>query len=173
MTGTTNAGGLIGRARTSGQGITTVTDSYWDTESSGQSASAGGEGKTGAELRAPTDYSGIYANWNLDLDNADDDNSHATGQDDPWDFGAALQLPDGLSERGRQSAGTGSGAESDRGGGRRAGAGHMGRAQPARTAPSLTSCEVCPTTTATRRHGATGPPPPVRTLFRSLRRARP
>ncbi len=93
VTGTTNAGGLIGRARTSGQGTTTFTDSYWDTESSGLSASAGGEGKTGAELRAPTGYTGIYANWNLDLDNADGDNSHATGQDDPWDFGANYNYP--------------------------------------------------------------------------------
>ena len=100
VTGTTNAGGLIGRAHTVRQGTntviaTTVTDSYWDTESSGQSNSAGGTGKTGAELRAPTDYSGIYANWNLDLDldNADGDNSHATGQDDPWDFGANYNYP--------------------------------------------------------------------------------
>ncbi len=93
VTGTTNAGGLIGRAWTSGQGIITVTDSYWDTESSGQSTSAAGAGKTGAELRAPTSYTGIYANWNLDLDNADGDNSHATGQDDPWDFGANYNYP--------------------------------------------------------------------------------
>ena len=96
VTGTTNAGGLIGRARTSGAGITTVTDSYWDTESSGQSTSAGGTGKTGAELRAPTAYgtgTDIYANWNLDLNNADSDNSHATGQDNPWDFGANYNYP--------------------------------------------------------------------------------
>ncbi len=98
VTGTTNAGGLIGRAHTVRQGTntviaTTVTDSYWDTESSGQSTSAGGTGKTGAELRAPTSYTGIYANWNLDLDNADGDNSHATGQDDPWDFGANYNYP--------------------------------------------------------------------------------
>ncbi len=84
--GTTNAGGLIGRARTSGQGITTVTDSYWDTESSGQATSAGGTGKTGAELRAPTAYTGIYANWNVDL-NGDSTN------DDPWDFGANYSYP--------------------------------------------------------------------------------
>ena len=93
VTGTTNAGGLIGRAQTSGLSPITVTDSYWDTESSGQSTSAAGTGKTGAELRAPTGYAGIYANWNLDLDNADGDNSHATGQDDPWDFGATYNYP--------------------------------------------------------------------------------
>ena len=91
VTGATNAGGLIGHARTVRQGTntviaTTVTDSYWDTESSGQSNSAGGTGKTGAELRAPTSYTGIYANWNLDL-NSDNTN------DDPWDFGAAHNYP--------------------------------------------------------------------------------
>ena len=89
VTGTTNTGGLIGSADSS----TTVTDSYWDTESSGQSASAGGTGKTGAELRAPTGYAGIYANWNLDLDNADSDDDLATGGDDPWDFGANYNYP--------------------------------------------------------------------------------
>ena len=98
VTGTTNAGGLIGRARTIRQGTntviaTTVTDSYWDTESSGQSTSAGGTGKTGAELRAPTGYTGIYANWNLDLDNADGDDNASTGTDDFWDFGANHNYP--------------------------------------------------------------------------------
>ncbi len=87
VTGTTNAGGLIGRARTSGQGTTTFTDSYWDTESSGLSASAGGEGKTGAELRAPTDYTGIYEDWN-DLNG--DDTADSTTY---WDFGAAHNYP--------------------------------------------------------------------------------
>ena len=55
----TELGGLVG----SNSG--TVTASYWDTESSGQTTSAGGTGKTGVELRAPTGYTGIYANWNL------------------------------------------------------------------------------------------------------------
>ena len=44
----------------------------------------------------PTAYgtgSSIYANWNLDLDNADGDDNTATGQDDPWDFGTATQHP--------------------------------------------------------------------------------
>ncbi len=81
VTGTTNAGGLVG----SGSG--TATDSYWDTESSGQSTSAAGAGKTGAELRAPTDYTGIYEDWN-DLNG--DDTADSTTY---WDFGAAHNYP--------------------------------------------------------------------------------
>ena len=40
---------------------------------------------TGA-LQMPTGYTGIYENWNIDLDGV-------TGNDDPWDFGAADQYP--------------------------------------------------------------------------------
>ena len=75
-------GGLVG-AQGSGA---TVTNSYWDTESSGQSASGGGTGKTTAELQAPTGYTGIYANWNLDLDGD-------STTDDPWDFGTDHNYP--------------------------------------------------------------------------------
>ena len=79
-------GGLVGRRR----GSATVTDSYWDTETSGQGSSARGVGKTTSELRTPaqTDgYAGIYANWNLDLDG--DSNT----DDDPWDFGTGSEYP--------------------------------------------------------------------------------
>ncbi len=58
----------------------------WDTETSGQSTSAGGVGKTTSELQSPTGYSGIYANWNVDLD------GDGTG-DDPWDFGTSSEYP--------------------------------------------------------------------------------
>ena len=53
-------------------------------------------GKTAAELRSPTAYgtgSDIYAGWNVDLDNADNDNNFATGGDDPWDFGGPQHYP--------------------------------------------------------------------------------
>ena len=63
-----------------------ITASYWDTEASGQSSSYVGVGKTTAELQSPIGYGGIYADWNLDLD----DNGEA---DDPWDFGNAVQYP--------------------------------------------------------------------------------
>ena len=81
-----SVGGLVGRngwldqdgkVRANSEG--TATNSYWDTEVSGQSSSPLGTGKTTAELTAPTGYSGIYASWNLNLDGK-------AGNDDPWDF---------------------------------------------------------------------------------------
>ena len=75
-------GGLIGSNGNYGA----VASCYWDTETSGQSDSAGGEGKTTAELRSPTGYTGAYADWNVDLDG---DGS----SDDPWRFGSATEYP--------------------------------------------------------------------------------
>ena len=60
--------------------------SYWDTATSGQTASAGGRGQSSRELQSPTGYSGIYANWNLNLDGT-------AGGDSPWDFGGDGQYP--------------------------------------------------------------------------------
>ena len=77
-----SVGGLVGENGDGG----TITVSYWDTQTSGQSTSNGGVGKTTSELQSPTGYTGIYANWNLDLD------GDSTG-DDPWDFGTSSQYP--------------------------------------------------------------------------------
>ena len=89
VTGTgSNVGGLVGYNHYS-----TIRNSYWNTTTSGQVASAGGEGKTTAELQSPTGYTGIYADWNLDLDDADEDGDWTTGVDDPYDFGAASDYP--------------------------------------------------------------------------------
>ncbi len=63
-----------------------ITASYWDTQASGQVGSYGGVGKPTAELQLPAGYTGIYAEWNLDLDG---DNI----ADDPWDFGNSHQYP--------------------------------------------------------------------------------
>ena len=63
-----------------------VANCYWDTDTSGQSDSAGGDGKTTAELQSPTGYAGPYAGWNVDLDG---DGS----SDDPWMFGSATEYP--------------------------------------------------------------------------------
>ena len=85
VTGGSQAGGLVG----SKVAEATVTSSYWDTESSGQPTSEGGEGvegKTTTDLRSPITYTGIYENWNVDTDG--DDNA-----DDPWDFGTDQQYP--------------------------------------------------------------------------------
>ena len=77
-----SGGGLVERNGNNGA----VANCYWDTETSGQSDSAGGEGKTTAELQSPTGYTGAYADWNVDLDG---DGS----RDDPWIFGSATDYP--------------------------------------------------------------------------------
>ena len=79
----------------------TVTNSYFDTETSGI-ATTGTDAKTTAELQTPTAYgtrTDIYANWNIDVDDGLDvgvDNGTADGDataDDPWDFGTDMQYP--------------------------------------------------------------------------------
>ena len=50
-------------------------------------------GRTTAQLQSPTGYTGIYRDWNADLDNADGDDDDATGADDFWDFGTSSQYP--------------------------------------------------------------------------------
>ncbi len=62
-----------------------VTNSYFDTETSGQVE--GGIFRRGtAELQSPTGYHGIYSGWNVDLDGD-------SAGDDPWDFGTSSQYP--------------------------------------------------------------------------------
>ena len=85
VTGNSEVGGLVGE-NTFGRG--TATDSYWDIPLSGQSDSADGEGKTTVELQSPTDYTGIYENWNVDL--GDD---RPAGGPGTWDFGTMSQYP--------------------------------------------------------------------------------
>ena len=77
---TASAGGLIGA------NSATVTKGYWDTTQSGITATGAGTGKTTSELKTPTTETGIYANWDIDVDGK-------TGNDDPWDFGTASQYP--------------------------------------------------------------------------------
>ena len=76
-------GGLVGQA----QGGATVTNSYWDTETSSLSSSTGGTGQTTSDLQSPTAYgTGIYQNWNVDVDGD-------STSDSPWDFGTTTQYP--------------------------------------------------------------------------------
>ena len=72
VTSNSGAGGLVGRGY-----VDRVSDSYWDTQTTDQSLSGGGAGKTTRELQAPTAATGIYANWNAEW----------------WDFGTARQYP--------------------------------------------------------------------------------
>ena len=87
----TTIGGLAGG---SSAGTGAVTASYYDSTTSGCASggsngcttSAAGTAQTTAELQGPTDYTGIYAAWNANLDGV-------TGNDDPWDFGTSSQYP--------------------------------------------------------------------------------
>ena len=82
-----------------------VYHSYWDSDLEyGWRADAGGVGKTTAELQAPTDYTGIYANWNVDIDG---DGS----ADDPWSFGTSSEYPTltGVDPGSNQQVGAGAG----------------------------------------------------------------
>ncbi len=87
----TTIGGLVGES-TSGTGA--VTASYFDRTTSGCdtggsngcTTSAAGTAQTTAELQGPTDYTGIYAAWNANIDSV-------AGNDDPWDFGTSSQYP--------------------------------------------------------------------------------
>ena len=75
---TTYVGGLIG------DNSGTIANSYWDTQTSGQAGSYGGLGQTTRELQSPIGYTGIYSDWDLDID--------GDGVvDNPWDFGASNQ----------------------------------------------------------------------------------
>ena len=87
VSGTSSVGGLVGF---NSRGAA-VTDSYWNTDIFG--AGAAGEGRTTAQLQSPTGYTGIYRDWNADLDNADRNDDDTTGADDFWDFGTSSQYP--------------------------------------------------------------------------------
>ena len=84
------AGSVIGNTGKGGVTATssggTVTNSYYDSTVMGTLSGGRGTAKTTSELQSPTAYSGIYANWNLNLDGV-------TGGDDPWDFGTASNYP--------------------------------------------------------------------------------
>jgi len=58
VTGSTNVGGLVGYNEEG-----TVSDSFWDTETSGQATSAGGTGKTTAEMQDIDTFTG--AGWDI------------------------------------------------------------------------------------------------------------
>ena len=101
VSGSEYVGGLVGRCANIcpeydwNRGEPPLT-SYWDTQTSGQANSALGLGKTSSDLKQPTGYTGIYANWNVDLDR--EERSSPIGEpngilDDPWDFGTGDQYP--------------------------------------------------------------------------------
>ena len=81
VSGSGSVGGLVADSLQS-----TIAASYWDTSTSGQTTGTLGQGQTTANLQAPTGYTGIYADWNLDVD-FDGTN------DAPWDFGLTDEYP--------------------------------------------------------------------------------
>ena len=81
VTGEAQVGGLVGLSP-SGK----IHASYWDTTTSGQATGSNGQGQTTTQLQTPTGYSGIYADWNVDLDGDGTNN-------DPWDFGETDEYP--------------------------------------------------------------------------------
>ena len=82
VSGRSTIGGLIGWNASGGA----VTDSFWDSDTSGRTTGFSGQAKTTAELQLPTAASGIYSTWNVDLDGD-------SMNDDPWDFGTSSQYP--------------------------------------------------------------------------------
>ena len=86
VSGDSGVGGLVGAGFR-----TTISNSYWDTDFwdtdfPGLRTRVEGVGKTSSELRTPTTYTGIYAEWNVDVDG---DNI----ADAPWDFGTVFDYP--------------------------------------------------------------------------------
>ena len=72
-----------------GQNTGTITNSYWDSTTSTKADDGdmnAPEGVATVDLKSVLSYTGVYANWNVDVDGA-------TGNDDPWDFGAASTYP--------------------------------------------------------------------------------
>jgi hypothetical protein len=57
LTGSSSVGGLVGK------NWDTVANSFWDTETSGQASSDGGEGKTTVEMQDFDTFSG--AGWDI------------------------------------------------------------------------------------------------------------
>ena len=87
------AGGLVGQSSGSAAAITA---SYCDTAATMQPACVGRQtggssvpapGYTPRQLKQPTGYTGIYEDWNLDLD------GDPMTDDDPWDFGSRRHYP--------------------------------------------------------------------------------
>ena len=94
--GSSEVGGLVGR---NPGGM--ITNSYFDSSVSNRPATDSYD-KTTTDLQTPTAYgtgTDIYANWNIDVDNAQpigvDDGTMPgdAAADDPWDFGTNMQYP--------------------------------------------------------------------------------
>ena len=89
-------GGFIGRNESE---TSAITSSYWLRElpiqhaGVGEGSTDGVRGVSTEQMQSPTNYTGIYGNWLIDLDNTDGDYDETTGKDDFWDFGTSSDYP--------------------------------------------------------------------------------
>ena len=89
-------GGFIGKNESE---TNVIASSYWRREQPVQYAGVGAGSSNGiraatpVQLKEPTGYTGIYADWLIDIDNADGDYDETTGVDDFWDFGTSSDYP--------------------------------------------------------------------------------
>ena len=81
VSGSAEVGGLLG-----GSIGANAIASYWDTQTSNLGNSDAGTGQLTNALQSPTGYTGIYANWNVDMDGD-------RVPDNPWNFGTTSQYP--------------------------------------------------------------------------------
>ena len=92
--GSSFVGGLVGHNSSGG----TISASYFDSDVSNRSATDS-YSKATSELQSPTGYTGIYADWNVDVDDglaSGVDDATMPGDataDDPWHFGTGGQYP--------------------------------------------------------------------------------
>jgi hypothetical protein len=85
--GESNVGGLVGicgECRTRGGDVDPVAASFWDTHTSGQSTSAGGTGKTTAEMQTASTF--LAAGWDFVGETAN-------GTEDIWKIAEGLGYP--------------------------------------------------------------------------------
>ena len=82
-TGMSSQNGLVGRNHFN---TYRPRNSYWDRQTSGRCCGGGGSPLTTAQLQRPTDYTGIYASWDANIDGV-------PGNDQPWDFGSRRHYP--------------------------------------------------------------------------------
>ncbi len=91
------AGGLVGRALGS-----STTNSFWDTETSGQITSVGGTGKTTAEMKTITTFSD--AGWDIFTTNNNQNNGYPFLSGSSWLIYEEAQIPATQGVRDRESS---------------------------------------------------------------------
>ncbi len=69
VSGSSYVGGLVGSV-----GGGSISNSFWDTQTSGQSSSAGGTGKTTAEMKTPSTF--LNAGWDFKVETANGTNNY-------------------------------------------------------------------------------------------------